>query len=228
MNIYKLMIDNNNLPKLEPTFSFEVDNEYSNINDYVYDICKNDIKFVENYDEYIYIFAFDFNNNLKGIYELSHGNSSEAKIYHRELFMFLLLIGAESFIMVHNHPSGSTEPSAADLESTSLISEFSKLLDIKFLDALVISKDSYEPYKNVSIAIMSECDEKIYDVPAYTVAAIMEILEKETGYSAESIEYPYEVNIYSNIYPIKENTYNIVKAMIDTSVQNERKEKHER
>ena len=228
MNIYKLIMDDNKLPKLEATFSFEINKEYSNLNDYVYDICKNKIKFTNNFDEYTYIFAFGFNDSLKGIYELSHGAHSDAPIYHKELFMFLLLIGAESFIIVHNHPSGNIRPSMADLQTTSLLSEFSKLLKIDFLDALVIGKDSYEPYKKVSIALIGDCDEEHYDVPAFTLTTIIPLLEKETNYSTDGNEYPYEINIYDDIYPVKEDTYRTVKAMIDISLQNEKEEQHER
>ena len=47
------------------------------------------------------------------------------------------------------------------------------------------------------------------------------VLEKETNYSAECNEYPYEINIYNDIYPVKEDIYRTVKAMNDMSLHNE-------
>ena len=61
-------------------------------------------------------------------------------------------------------------------------------------------------------------------MPAFTLTTIIPLLEKETNYSTEGNEYPYEINIYDDIYPVKEDTYRTVKAMIDISLQNEKEQ----
>lgn len=48
-----------------------------------------------------------------------------------------------SFMLAHNHPSGNIAPSAADLRLTSRISNAAKVLDIAFLDHLIISSEKY-------------------------------------------------------------------------------------
>lgn len=53
---------------------------------------------------------------------------------------------AQAVILVHNHPSGSLEPSKEDDNITKKISEALKLFDIRVLDHLIISEDNYYSY----------------------------------------------------------------------------------
>ena len=53
---------------------------------------------------------------------------------------------ASSIIAVHNHPSGNTNPSHADIELTRKLKEASKLLDILLLDHLIIGEKKYHSF----------------------------------------------------------------------------------
>lgn len=50
---------------------------------------------------------------------------------------------AKKFILVHNHPSGDSEPSKQDYEITNRILEVSNLLGIKMLDHITIGDGNY-------------------------------------------------------------------------------------
>ena len=50
---------------------------------------------------------------------------------------------ASSIILAHNHPSGNTQPSQADLKLTKNISEAAKLMDMSVIDHLIIAGQSY-------------------------------------------------------------------------------------
>ena len=50
---------------------------------------------------------------------------------------------ATGIILCHNHPSGSLEPSQADLSLTQKIKDGTKLLDIQLLDHIIITEASY-------------------------------------------------------------------------------------
>jgi DNA repair protein RadC len=50
--------------------------------------------------------------------------------------------GAYGFVLVHNHPSGDPSPSRADEEATNRIIEASKLMQVRFLDHVIIGKPS--------------------------------------------------------------------------------------
>ena len=52
-------------------------------------------------------------------------------------------LGAESIILVHNHPSDSLKPSSADIETTNKILEAAKFLDIVVIDHVIIGQSGY-------------------------------------------------------------------------------------
>jgi DNA repair protein RadC len=50
---------------------------------------------------------------------------------------------ASSVILCHNHPSGNTEPSEADMGITRKLKEAAEVMDIKLLDHLIVADNSY-------------------------------------------------------------------------------------
>ena len=54
-----------------------------------------------------------------------------------------LLTGSTSMIICHNHPSGSLKPSEADLNLTKKVKTAAELMDLKLLDHLILTEDSY-------------------------------------------------------------------------------------
>jgi DNA repair protein RadC len=59
------------------------------------------------------------------------------------LFRAALFLGAAGMIIVHNHPSGHTDPSEEDKSLTRAINQASKLLGIRLLDHIVIGGRGY-------------------------------------------------------------------------------------
>jgi DNA repair protein RadC len=59
------------------------------------------------------------------------------------VFQYGLLCNASSLILIHNHPSGSLDPSRADLDLTKKIKEASLIIEIQMLDHLIITKEGY-------------------------------------------------------------------------------------
>lgn len=72
---------------------------------------------------------------------VSIGSVNETVAHPREIFRPVISIGAYGFIMMHNHPSGETGPSAADRRLTSNIREGASLLQIQFLDHIIVGKN---------------------------------------------------------------------------------------
>lgn len=69
-------------------------------------------------EEHVWMLSLDSKMKLLGIFEVSHGTVNIAPVAPREIFIRLLLTGAASFVMVHNHVSGCVEPSKEDVETT--------------------------------------------------------------------------------------------------------------
>ncbi len=61
-------------------------------------------------------------------------------VHPREIFNEALKQNAASVILVHNHPSGDSEPSQDDLEITKRIIEAGKIMGIDVLDHIIITK----------------------------------------------------------------------------------------
>lgn len=85
------------------------------------------------------------NNSLKvlGLYEMSSGGITGTIADLRMIFAAALKANATCFMIVHNHPSGNIQPSEADKAMTKKIKKSGELLDIKLVDHLIISSESY-------------------------------------------------------------------------------------
>ena len=54
---------------------------------------------------------------------------------------------AVQIVLVHNHPSGSAEPSRQDIELTERISEAARLLDMRLLDHVIIARGAHYSFR---------------------------------------------------------------------------------
>lgn len=54
---------------------------------------------------------------------------------------------ATQIVLVHNHPSGSAEPSRQDMELTERVSEAAKLFDIRLLDHVIIARGAHYSFR---------------------------------------------------------------------------------
>jgi DNA repair protein RadC len=76
--------------------------------------------------------------------EMFRGTIDNASVYPREIVKECLALNAACVILVHNHPSGDVEPSAADRAITAKIKAALALVDIRVLDHIIVSgKDSF-------------------------------------------------------------------------------------
>lgn len=71
------------------------------------------------------------------------GSVDEAAIHPREVIRRGLDIGATALILVHNHPSGSPEPSRADIQITHRIAEAGRLLGITVHDHVIVGREGH-------------------------------------------------------------------------------------
>ncbi len=75
------------------------------------------------------------------------GSIDEAAIHPREVIRRALDLGATALIVVHNHPSGSPEPSRADIAITNRIAEAGRLLGIVVHDNVIIGREGHVSLK---------------------------------------------------------------------------------
>ena len=89
------------------------------------------------------ILFLDTSNKLIASETLFSGTIDKSAIYPREIVERVIKNRAKSVIFAHNHPSGSISPSKKDIELTQYMYDSLKLLEIRLLDHIIITKNSY-------------------------------------------------------------------------------------
>lgn len=79
--------------------------------------------------------------------KVADGDIDEAAIHPRRVIHKAMDIGAAALILVHNHPSGSPQPSRADIQITQKIIEAGRLLGIMVHDHVIIGREGHVSLK---------------------------------------------------------------------------------
>jgi DNA repair protein RadC len=78
-------------------------------------------------------------NRLITIEEVSRGTLTQTSIYPREIVKSALQHHASALILAHNHPSGSAQPSQADIHLTAQLKKALYMIDVHLHDHLIVS-----------------------------------------------------------------------------------------
>ena len=89
------------------------------------------------------VLFLDGKNHIIDIEDLFEGTLNISSVYPREIIKSAIKHNAVALIFVHNHPSGSPEPSLSDKEITKDLIEASNTMQIKVLDHIVIGNNEY-------------------------------------------------------------------------------------
>ena len=74
---------------------------------------------------------------------VSIGSLNQSIVHPREVFKTALLSNAAAIICVHQHPSGSPDPSSEDISITRRLKEAGQIMGIKILDHIIIGDGQY-------------------------------------------------------------------------------------
>ena len=75
------------------------------------------------------------------------GTVGEAPAYPREIVKRALEVGATGIILVHNHPSGSHQPSQGDIDATRRIADAASMMGICMHDHIVVSRAGWSSFR---------------------------------------------------------------------------------
>lgn len=95
------------------------------------------------YSEKFFVLMLDRTNKVYCYKLLSTGGLTGTVVDIRLLFQAVILSHATGIILVHNHPSGNTQPSEADLTLTKRIVDAGKIFEIGILDHIIIGGNEY-------------------------------------------------------------------------------------
>lgn len=77
------------------------------------------------------------------------GILNQSLVHPREVFSDAITDRAASVILVHNHPSGTLDPSSQDIGITRQLVEAGSILGIRVLDHIIITKKGYVSLKEL-------------------------------------------------------------------------------
>lgn len=96
------------------------------------------------------VLFLDNQNRLLKSDNLFYGTVNQTNIYIREIIKAALLCNAAAIIIGHNHPSGNVEPSDADSAMTNRVRQACELMDIRFLDHIIVGHKAYYSFESNS------------------------------------------------------------------------------
>ena len=97
-------------------------------------------------NEHFYVVCLNSANKIIRIERISTGNLDSSIVHPREVFKVAIENSAKSIILVHNHPSGNTEPSNEDIAITKKLVEVSKFMEIPISDHIIIAERNYSSF----------------------------------------------------------------------------------
>jgi DNA repair protein RadC len=108
--------------------------------------------------ETMYCIFLNGQNKVIAIEKVSSGTLNCAVVYPREILKRILALHAGAIIMSHNHPSGNTEPSAADMSLTGKVIFALATIDALVHDHLIVG-DGYHSMSDCGAlqSIASNC-----------------------------------------------------------------------
>ena len=97
------------------------------------------------------VMFLDIQNRLIALETLFHGTLSHTIAYPREVVKRAMALNAAAVILVHNHPSGSTNPSPEDVKLTHVMLQSLALVDVKVLDHFIVGAGDAVPLTDLGL-----------------------------------------------------------------------------
>lgn len=93
----------------------------------------------------------DTRHHLLMFEKLFYGTINAASVHTREVVKAALRHNAAACILVHNHPSGVSNPSVADLNITAQLKQALALVDVEVLDHMIVGNTVWSMAENHQI-----------------------------------------------------------------------------
>jgi len=93
--------------------------------------------------EHFVVLTLNGAGEILGNRVITIGLLNHSLVHPREVFADAITDRAASIICVHNHPSGSLEPSSQDIAITSQLKEAGTLLGIQMIDHVIVTKNNH-------------------------------------------------------------------------------------
>ena len=155
---YIMVKDNFSHAKLEEVGSYDYYGELRYTDD-IYNMLNTSFKMDSLITEVSYVVAFDHKKMPKGICKVGQGGLGETPTPMQPIFTFLLLTGASSFVVAHNHISDMSEASESDKMITKMMGMLATAFDMEFIGHMIINPNGYVIDGGTMDGIVAELDE---------------------------------------------------------------------
>lgn len=98
--------------------------------------------------ESAFIILLNKANNTTGWAKISQGGTAGTVVDVKIVCKYAIEALASGVIFVHNHPSGNLNSSVQDESITRRLKEALALLDVRLLDSIILSSDSYYSFND--------------------------------------------------------------------------------
>jgi len=98
--------------------------------------------------EHFLLITLDGGSNVINQRVIHIGTLNQSLVHPREVFRPAIQDNAAGIIIAHNHPSGTLEPSRADVQITTRLKEVGKLVGIELLDHVILSKNGFYSFSD--------------------------------------------------------------------------------
>jgi len=139
MNTFKTQLPLFQLKKLQSEFPKIKVTTSKDSADFIRQFYGDDLEVFESF----FILMLNQANNTIGYAKISQGGIAGTVVDIRIILKYAVESLATSVIISHNHPSGNLKPSRQDEEITQKIKSAFALLDIRLLDHVIITSESY-------------------------------------------------------------------------------------
>lgn len=97
--------------------------------------------------EHLFVICGDSRARVVGIDLIAVGTVNSSVAHPREIFEKALDRHATAIVVSHNHPSGDTEPSAADKLLTAQLASAGRIMGITLLDHVIVTQTSFYSFR---------------------------------------------------------------------------------
>lgn len=97
--------------------------------------------------EVFVVLLLDTHMQVRGVSEIARGARDAVQVPVPDTLRIVLVDGATVFVIAHNHPTGNTDPSPADVELTKHIQRAGKEVGVELMDHLIFGDRGYYSFR---------------------------------------------------------------------------------
>lgn len=137
----KLKLVKEKTVKYSPTFSVEIKNPEA------LNTILKELKMDQEPEEILVVIGMDAAHRAVCVFEVARGTIDCCQFSARDVFKRLLVCNSTSFVIAHNHPSGTCTPSDSDVKCAKELKKSGEMIGIELIDSLIVADGLFTSLK---------------------------------------------------------------------------------